>query len=514
MQFVKDNFYNDFQKLENYKDLHIKRNSITTDLKQIFYSNVWDLKNKCEELKKSNKAENKDYYNAFLNDIYLLDYKEKPKIKTIKTDDFLNFKYNENVDNTRNEANYISHFNTWLNLFFPEQVGQKNLNWFVFNQNKVLLTLLNGRNERNNKLETVRKDINLILHFLEIAAAPKEIITKYKLINKNLSLIHEQKESENKLDDDEQKKFIDYKELLKIRNDLYNDWVESYENLTIKNRKDINTRNKNIKALLLSFYSLFPPLRNEGLNLKIVNSHEEAKKGDYNIYIKDLNNIWVYLNKSIKFHKPIHFNINDEIIKSYSKDNVELLILNIIESVKLYPRQYLFINNKGEPYTEKGLQKMLYELVPDKNIGVNALRSIYTSYYLPKLNKNQINRISFLMRTSFNMLSTNYLKKNEEDEITNIINNNNVQTTKPDNTQQKPTQQAPRDRKQYLNDYYEKNKQKIKEQVKNNEKEKTYKIRLLREINNGLINISTVRASTLEKYNIKFDEKSNKYISE
>ena len=42
--------------------------------------------------------------------------------------------------------------------------------------------------------------------------------------------------------------------------------------------------------------------------------------------------------------------------------------------------------------------------------------------------------------------------------------------------------------------------------------------RLLREINNGLINIKTVRKSTLEKYNIKFnikfDEKSNKYISE
>ena len=58
------------------------------------------------------------------------------------------------------------------------------------------------------------------------------------------------------------------------------------------------------------------------------------------------------------------------------------------------------------------------------------------------------------------------------------------------------------------------NKQKIKEQVKNNETEKTYKIRLLREINNRLINTTTVRKSTLEKYNIKFDEKTNKYISE
>jgi hypothetical protein len=92
----------------------------------------------------------------------------------------MNPKYNGNVDNDRNEANYKSHFKTWLNLFFPDQVGTKNLDWFIFNQNKVLFTLLNGRNERNNKLETVRKDINLLLHFLEIAAAPKEIITKYK----------------------------------------------------------------------------------------------------------------------------------------------------------------------------------------------------------------------------------------------------------------------------------------------------------------------------------------------
>jgi hypothetical protein len=48
-------------------------------------------------------------------------------------------------------------------------------------------------------------------------------------------------------------------------------------------------------------------------------------------------------------------------------------------------------------------------------------------------------------------------------------------------------------------------KKKMKEQIKNNEKEKTYEIRLLREINNRLINTTTVRKSTLEKYNIKFD---------
>jgi hypothetical protein len=54
----------------------------------------------------------------------------------------------------------------------------------------------------------------------------------------------------------------------------------------------------------------------------------------------------------------------------------------------------------------------------------------------------------------------------------------------------------------------------MKEQIKNNEKEKTYKVRLLCEVNYGLINIKTDRKSTLEKYKIKFDEKTNKYVSE
>ena len=54
----------------------------------------------------------------------------------------------------------------------------------------------------------------------------------------------------------------------------------------------------------------------------------------------------------------------------------------------------------------------------------------------------------------------------------------------------------------------------MKEQIKNKEKNKTFKMRLLRDINNGLINIKTVRASTLIKYKIKLHKKTIKYISE
>jgi len=47
----------------------------------------------------------------------------------------------------------------------------------------------------------------------------------------------------------------------------------------------------------------------------------------------------------------------------------------------------------------------------------------------------------------------------------------------------------PRDRKAYLNVYYQQNKDKIKDQIKKNKQNKTCKIRMLRELNNGLIEI-------------------------
>jgi hypothetical protein len=54
-----------------------------------------------------------------------------------------------------------------------------------------------------------------------------------------------------------------------------------------------------------------------------------------------------------------------------------------------------------------------------------------------------------------------------------------------------------------LNNYCERNQQKIKEQIKKNEKDKTYKVRLLREINNGLImTVSAGNVIPSRKYNI------------
>ena len=126
-------------------------------------------------------------------------------MKEIDKNDFYNLKFKGDLTE-RNEKNYISHFKTWIKIFFTGQEFDENLNWFCINQNYVLLPLMQQRNGRKSSTETLRKDINLLLHFLKIAEAGDEIINKYKVLNMALSMTHNIKESNNILDENEEKK--------------------------------------------------------------------------------------------------------------------------------------------------------------------------------------------------------------------------------------------------------------------------------------------------------------------
>jgi hypothetical protein len=349
-QIVKDDFYKTFQSPDNYKKVIIKDNETVDKLRHIFKNNVWNLEAKAQELKQVNKAENKNFYNSWLNEVYLLDYKTKPKLKPINIKSFLNLEYKIDGNTERTEKNNVAHFKTWVNNFFIDQQEIDNLNWFALNQNQVLLTLLTQRNSRKNALETIRKDINLLMYFLKLAEAGEEIINKFKVLNMSLSLIHNFKEGHNILDEKEQTNFISYEELIKLQKSLYKTWEQAYEQQLITKNKDPKIRLLNIKALLLSYYSLFPSLRLEPMTFKIVKSEEEALEYDNAILIKNKENIFIFLNTIKKFHKPIHFNINDNIIRSFSGSNVDELIRMIIESINLYPRDHLFINTDGNLY--------------------------------------------------------------------------------------------------------------------------------------------------------------------
>ena len=98
------------------------------------------------------------------------------------------------------------------------------------NQNEALFKLIEYRNLKNNSLESLRKDFNLLLKILKLVVGERaEIVNKYKVININLSKIYEYSQKTNTLTPLEATKFINYDDLLKIRQDLHDDWETDFE---------------------------------------------------------------------------------------------------------------------------------------------------------------------------------------------------------------------------------------------------------------------------------------------
>jgi len=400
---VKENFYFKFSNTDSYKDLTIKKNQTTKDLINIYNNNTWNLKEKAEALDEKTKIEHNNNFNSFINNVYLLDYIKIPKIQTsINKNDFYKFKYKDEENTDITEKNYIDGVKKWIKYIFVDHSKDLNLDWIIINHNKVFLEILKFNNVKNNTLETLRKDVNTLMHLLKISLGERvEVVNKYKVLNMALSKMHEIKERENILDEREEKAFIEYTELLKLRQQLYNEWLEIYENTPLTKYKNPILRIKNIMSLLVSFYTLYTPMRLEIMHLKIIKSEDEAIENEASIYIKNKNNIYLYFQTENKGHKPIKFNINDAVIKSYSESNINILIENTVESVELYPRKYLFETSTGKQYEEKSLQRALYELVPDKNLGVNGFRSSYYTYWYYKINKNQLDRAAIFCCSFF-----------------------------------------------------------------------------------------------------------------
>ena len=138
----KDVFYNKWQQLNNYKKLKIKDNKTTNALKEIYNNNVWNLKQLAEELEEKTRVEHINFYNAFPNNIYLLDYSKSFKINSLSVESFLKYEYIEGDNTDKTEYNYITVYNTWINNFFIKRQNETTLDWVVKDQNKILLKLM------------------------------------------------------------------------------------------------------------------------------------------------------------------------------------------------------------------------------------------------------------------------------------------------------------------------------------------------------------------------------------
>ncbi len=62
-----------------------------------------------------------------------------------------------------------------------------------------------------------------------------------------LSKMHENKEQNNELNEVEAQSFVPYKDLIRLRNKIYEEWNETYENTPLNKYKNPQLRIENIK---------------------------------------------------------------------------------------------------------------------------------------------------------------------------------------------------------------------------------------------------------------------------
>ena len=403
---------------------------------------------------------------------------------------------------------------------FKKYENTDDLSW-VYNENrKLLLELLEYSFLRTSAIATIKQKINAICRIIRLSLKTKNSYTysKYSLLVSRIGLSQDDIDDSNLLTDLEMSKFVPFDFIMLKQITL----EQQFKNLTEDEKLTQKGFNLNQDLLLLSLYTLIPPLRDEVKTLEF--TFKKETKGDF---IQFFNNgdVYLILNEIKKRHDPIEFNLTQ-----LSPQLADILK----ESYELYPRKPLFASVKDNEYVKKQVKTLSTNLIkifsndyPDKNVGVNAIRSSYYSYrnklsvqsgtILPYTIKKQI---ALQMRTSVEKLDRNYLKLyNYQNSLFHPIYPNQpleeqlripeprtIQPTDKTNIYHKKLEKN----KEYIRENKEKIYQQQKEYRNNIPKEEQSRMRILRMLNNTDDYRLHIKASTIEKYKLKLDS-NNKY---
>lgn len=420
------------------------------------------------------------------------DYIREPIINHINLNDLYNGKYHSEKNNS--DINYAKSIQFLINNLISFKQSNDNLD-FIYNNFNILITeYLEYYLKKNLRLTTFKSRLSAILRVLYLMFNNKdfELYKNISLVQDNITNIINLKEGNNKRDELEKKRHIDFSLILKRRDDI----EEMFKNINDKFTKTAYDINQDL--ILLSLYSLIPPERCELLELTFRNSLSIDENEDY-ILIEN-NKCTLILNKNKKKHSSIIINIYNECIK-----------LNdlLIESYTLYNRSNVFTAKNKYPVLKSvkpaNIANRFKIIFKDynKKIGINAIRSSYISYKLknPCITYNEKQTIADKMRTSIKQIDQSYNKIDHIDE--------DIQEARPIKKIK-----LPKTEKEIMKTYYEKAKDKIAKQQKlyrQNRNVPAYRIKLIRKLNNDKDYITKTSKAILDKYNIVIGE-NGRYI--
>ncbi len=188
---------------------------------------------------------------------------------------------------------------------------------------------------------------------------------------------------------------------------------EAYITFKELEKKRDSLKKGSIERLLLAMYTFIPPLRSDYDRIGIYKNEDEAKENNYLIIDK---NPYLVITKykTSKIYKDIRIDLPKKLVNE------------IKASLKLQPREYLFIQKNGKPYDKpntfnKWANRKLKLLFGKKNISLSTLRHIYITRRDLKLEEKsglERSKIASVMGhsvgTQQNYLWHTYVKENNK----------------------------------------------------------------------------------------------------
>lgn len=261
--------------------------------------------------------------------------------------------------------------------------------------------------EEFDNLETKKRQYSTLLSILRLIDDPNvpvieqvfDEITTY-LFNKAL---------DNELSDNEYLNWVHYDDLIRDRNALINLWMVDLTNLRL-----------HYKSLILSLYTMLPPVRVNYIDMPIYNNMPSNKNTNQNFIYVDKGKVVIYINDDKMSNIAISKGKNSKPLVTTVKGMLRKIIL---KSIQVQPRKYLLtsLRDVNKPMSNVTFNGILGDVYENKNLTVTLLRHVYITNFL---NKNPTTKQKYLlaikMRHSYQSQSVLYNRYISEDELKGI----------------------------------------------------------------------------------------------
>lgn len=277
---------------------------------------------------------------------------QQPQKKPFELTDEMIFDYirNTSVYKPSTKNIYINRLTTIRNCFFD---SKKSLLWILLNPDAFKDVLLKFGEVSGAKSSTltlyVTTMISIITHHLEIQDEYPDMLRDWKRLKIQIEEPIVEQYNSNKPNEKQEKAKISYDDLIKVKDSL---------------EKGSDER------LLISMYTLIPAQRSNYDSVRIYTEDPNNKTDNY-LVLNDKPILVLNKYKTSRTYDTLTIPIPDNLLQE------------IMWSLELKPREYLFVSPSGQPYEHSGsfnqYANRLLKKVLNKDFNLTTFRHIYIS---------------------------------------------------------------------------------------------------------------------------------------